>query len=169
MSVLASVIDAAVLIPIGAAAVAAYSVGSARAARGTHTLERELMRRRRREEPAAMLVVEGRYAASAGPALGTSMRLTDTVEWRMRRGQVRMRAILDEEGLDRDTVERRLAAASDGELRAGWATFPEDGFTVSTLEAVARERLSPIYAAIPMHHSTAGRARLETVEQGAAS
>src|SRR5688500_4933270 len=107
MTALASVIDLTVLIPVGLAAVVAYSVGSARAARGTHTLDRELMRRRRREEPAALLVVEGRYAATAGPALGTSMRLTDTVEWQMRRGQVRMRAILDEEGLDRDTVERR--------------------------------------------------------------
>ena len=167
VSALAFLTDLAVLIPAGAAAIAAYSLGSARAARGGSSLDHDLMKRRRREEPAAMLVVEGRYAASAGPALGTSLRVTDSVDWKMRRGQVRLRAILDEEGLDRSTVERRLAEASGGALRAGWATFPEDGFTVHALEEAARARMIPIDEAHTADEALVLPAVLAPVEQGA--
>ena len=137
--------DLAVVLPATVAAAVAYLLGRAHAQVGVGSLERELMRRRRREEPAAMLLVEGEVGHLSAPSLAGCLRLTDTVESRARRGRVRIRAILDEDGLDREAVERRLLESAEAPLRIGWSTFPEDGFTVQILEQVARDRMAPAH------------------------
>ena len=139
--------DVTVVLPTAIAAALAYAAGRAYGRVDVGLLERELMRRRRREEPAAMLLVEGDVGPLSAPSLAGCLRLTDTFESRVRRGRVRIRAILDEEDLDREAVERRLLESADAPLRIGWSTFPEDGFTVSVLEEVARQRLAPVDSA----------------------
>ena len=144
MIAIVSLSDVAVVAPAAAAAMIAYTAGRARGGHVLDSLDRELMRRRRREEPAALLLVEGRCDAVAGPALKDCLRVTDTVDCRIRRGRVRMRALLDVERLDRIAVERRLAATGAVELAAGWATFPEDGLSLAVVVEAARDRLVPL-------------------------
>jgi hypothetical protein len=144
MIAIVSLTDAALIAPAALAAMIAYAAGRARGGHVLDPLDRELMRRRRREEPAALLLVEGRCDAVAGPALKDCLRVTDTVDCRIRRGRVRIRALLDVERLDRTAVERRLAATGAVELAAGWATFPEDGLTLSMVVEAARDRLVPL-------------------------
>ena len=143
-----SLTELALVAPAGIAAVIAYSAGRARSGHGLDSLDRELMRRRRREEPAALLLVEGRCDPAASSALRECLRVTDTVDFRTRRGRVRMRALLDVESLDRHAVERRLVSTGAVELAAGWATFPEDGLTLATLVESARDELSPLPAVV---------------------
>lgn len=137
--------DVTFVLPIALVAVVAYVLGRSHRGIEIGSLERELMRRRRREEPAALLLVEGAGDPLSAPSLAGCLRLTDTVESRARRGRVRIRAILDEDGLDRDAVERRLLETAEAPLRIGWSTFPEDGFTLHVLEDVARARTAPVH------------------------
>ena len=155
-----SLAEIALVAPAAGAAMIAYAAGRARGAHVLDSLDRELMRRRRRGEPAALLLLEGRCDAAAAQALKDCLRVTDTVECRIRRGRVRMRAVLDLDRLDRAAVERRLAATGDVELAAGWATFPEDGLTLATVVEAARTRLAPLpLPAVPVGDENARRAR----------
>ena len=144
MIALVSLTEVALVAPAAVAAAIAYTAGRARSGHGFDSLDRELMRRRRRDEPAALLVVEGRCDAAASSALRECLRVTDTVDFRTRRGRVRMRALLDAERLDQTAVERRLASKGAVELAAGWATFPEDGLTLATLVEAAQYELTPL-------------------------
>ena len=144
MIAIVSLTEVALVAPAVVAAGIAYSAGRARGGPKLDSLDRELMRRRRREEPAALLLVEGRCDAVAEPALRDCLRVTDTVDCRIRRRRVRMRALLDLDRLDRTAVERRLAETGDVELAVGWATFPEDGLTLATVLEAAYDRLSPL-------------------------
>jgi hypothetical protein len=144
MIAIVSLTEVVLVAPAAVASVIAYSAGRARSGHGHDSLDRELMRRRRREEPVALLLLEGRCDAATSSALQECLRVTDTVEFRTRRGRVRMRALLDTERLDRDAVERRLASSGAAELAAGWATFPEDGLTLATLLESARDELAPL-------------------------
>ena len=136
--------DVALVAPAAVAAMVGYAAGRARGGHVVDSLDRELMRRRRREDPAALLLIEGRCDAAAESALKDCLRVTDTVECRIRRGRVRIRALLDVEHLDRTAVERRLAAAGAVELAAGWAMFPEDGLSLAVVVEAARDRLAPL-------------------------
>ncbi len=103
-------------------------------------LQRQLMRSRRREEPAAVLVVEADKLPSAGVReLLATLRTTDGVEVTSRGGRSELRAVLDARDLDRTAVERRIRDAVHADATVGWAAFPEDGVTLETLVAAARE------------------------------
>ena len=144
MIAIVSLTDVALVAPAAVAALIAYAAGRARGGHMLDSLDRELMRRRRREEPAALLLVEGRCDTVAESALKNCLRVTDTIDCRIRRGRVRMRALVDLERLDRAAVERRLAATGAVELAAGWATFPEDGLSLAMVVEAARDRLVPL-------------------------
>jgi hypothetical protein len=102
--------------------------------------ERHLMRCRRREEAADVLcavIADGRDASRA--RLLGCFRLTDSVEVRRVRHGLELTAVFDAEGLERDALERRLLAATNGHaVRFGWARFPDDGLTLQALKEIAR-------------------------------
>ena len=102
--------------------------------------ERHLMRCRRREEAADVLcatVADGRDAARA--RLLGCFRLTDSVEVRRVRHGLELTAVFDADGLERDVLERRMLAATNGHaVRFGWARFPDDGLTLHALKEIAR-------------------------------
>jgi hypothetical protein len=103
-------------------------------------LEHHLMRCRRREEGAVVLAL--RVRAARAPAAGTllrCLRLTDSARLRRTAHGWELDALFDEDGFDRDALERRLRATLNGsEPQLGWARFPEDGVTLLALLETAR-------------------------------
>ncbi len=109
-------------------------------------LERHLSWSRRRAERATVLVARlGPSDVQDPVALVESFRITDSVSLRRTPRGYDLHAVLDEKGLDREAVERRitdLAAPVGGSPpRYGWATFPDDGVTLDVLLDLARRGL----------------------------
>ena len=101
------------------------------------------MRCRRRQEPASVLVA--RFVAPGRIASGrvlSCFRLTDSVTIARTREGWEVAGVFDQQGFDRDGLERRLLAALDGKAAGvGWARFPEDGLTLELLLEGARAAL----------------------------
>jgi hypothetical protein len=109
----------------------------------TDDLERHIMRCRRREEPASVLVARIAGSHRIPPRrLLECFRLTDSVTIARTRDGWEVAAIFDEDGFDRDGLERRFRAAlAATPPSVAWARFPEDGVTLDALLASARAAL----------------------------
>jgi|SRR5215211_6770815 len=103
--------------------------------------QRQLMRSRRREEAASVVVVHA--DPPAGPEqLRAALRATDGFDVVSGHDGLELRAVLEEQGLDRKGFEQRmLEALGAPEARFGWASFPADGVTLEILVEEARSRL----------------------------
>jgi hypothetical protein len=117
------------------------------ATRGRAGLHEHLAGARRREERAHLLVL-GPAQASAKELHGL-FRLTDSVALRAVPGGHEVTAVVDDHSFTRDGLERRVRDTLGEVVQMGWAAFPQDGYTVDALEAVARERL--LHAAPDTH------------------
>lgn len=105
-------------------------------------LEHQLACWRRRDETASVLVVEP-SAGHQARRLVSSLRSTDAVALLSSQHGPRLVAALDDDGLDRPGLERRLAALDSGRQRLGWANFPADGTTLEALLTSATADLGP--------------------------
>jgi hypothetical protein len=95
-------------------------------------LRQQLARCRRRAETASIAVIEP--ADSAAPRrIARSLRCTDAAALIWTPRGARVIAALDGHRLDRTGLEQRLTTLCDGRMRAGWASFPDDGMTLETL------------------------------------
>lgn len=106
-------------------------------------LQRHLSWSRRRDEQASVLVAWLPSEAVEGGerTLVATFRITDSIAMHRRAGGYELQAVLDHEGLDRAVVEARLRQATDSDVRAGWATFPDEGVTLCALLDQARARM----------------------------
>jgi len=103
-------------------------------------LEHHLMRCRRREERAVVLAARVRtFRAPPPEQVLASLRLTDSARVRRHGHGYELDAVFDDDGLDREALERRLRATLNGaETSLGWASFPDDGVTLVALLEAAR-------------------------------
>jgi hypothetical protein len=104
-------------------------------------LEAQLNYCRRRDEPADVVVIDAvRSAGVDVTALMGALRVTDAAAVLDDGKRVRIAAALHRHNLDRQGLEQRLEGEVIAPLTIGWASFPEDGWTVDTLidQAVAR-------------------------------
>jgi hypothetical protein len=106
-------------------------------------LERHIMRCRRRQEPASVLVARVVAQERIAPErVLACFRLTDSVTIARTRDGWEVAGVFDQEGFERDGLERRLRAALDGTATGvAWARFPDDGVTLDLLLAGARAAL----------------------------
>ncbi len=105
----------------------------------------QLARFRRSEKPADILVAlpSGPRRARRGRAqLARSvLRVTDgPVVTSSARGH-RLCAVLEPDPRARRAIEHRLRDVFGSDVRAGWATFPEDGVTLESLIAAATDHI----------------------------
>jgi hypothetical protein len=104
--------------------------------------QRQLMRSRRRNEAASVVVVRANRPTEP-PQLWPSLRVTDGFDLEHGRDGIELRAVLEDEALDRTAFAERIRGvlgASD--VRFGWASFPADGVTLEVLVDAAREDLT---------------------------
>jgi hypothetical protein len=100
-----------------------------------------LARARRRDEQADVMVVrasDGNPEALRG--LQSAVRITDSTCLARHGGLVELRAMVDHVRLDRDALEVRLRLMAGQPLEIGWATFPDDGYTLPRLLETASSR-----------------------------
>jgi len=104
-------------------------------------VQRHLARARRRAERAHVLLMSFASEEGVGSAEVMSFfRLTDSVSLRKRGGTTEVLALLDDHDLDRSALEHRINAHLASEPQLGWASFPDDGYTLADLVQRARER-----------------------------
>lgn len=104
-------------------------------------VQRHLARARRRAERAHVLLMSFTPDEGRTPADVTSFfRLTDSVSVRRRGEGYELLAVLDDHELDRAGLEQRISATLAAEPLLGWASFPDDGYTLADLVQRARER-----------------------------
>jgi hypothetical protein len=103
--------------------------------------QRQLMRSRRRNQAASVVVVQA--DRPAGPAqLWPSLRVTDGFDLVTGRDGIELRAVLDDEGLDRAAFAQRIRGVlGTSDVRFGWASFPADGVTLEALVDAARAHI----------------------------
>ena len=102
-------------------------------------LELHVMRCRRREEPASLMLahVPG-GSRSTGHRLACCYRVTDSVAVARAGRHHELVAVFDDDGLDREALERRIRVAAGVEPTVAWARFPDDGVTLDGLILAAR-------------------------------
>jgi len=103
-------------------------------------LEHQLARWRRRGEAGSVLMFDP-AAGSRARQLVLALRTTDAVALCSSLRGPRLVAALDDAGLDRRGLERRLGALGTGRQRLGWASFPADGTTLEALLSSASAAL----------------------------
>jgi hypothetical protein len=105
----------------------------------------QLARFRRSEKPADILVAlpPGPRGARRGRArLARSvLRVTDGAAVMSSARGHGLCAVLEPDARARSAIEHRLRNVCGSEVRAGWATFPEDGVTLESLIAAATDRI----------------------------
>jgi hypothetical protein len=104
-------------------------------------LRRHLSAARRRHERADVVVftLAALDVAARASFLG-SFRLTDSASVQRVKGCDEVVMALDHAGLERASVERRIATHFRMWPRFGWATFPDDGVTLEAVVETARRR-----------------------------
>jgi hypothetical protein len=123
-------------------------------------VQRHLARARRRAERAHVLLMSFAPDEGQKPSEVTSFfRLTDSVSMRRRGTAYEVLAVLDDHELDRAALEHRINSSLSAQPQLGWASFPDDGYTLGDLVHRARERqAAEAVAAIPPspngHHKT---------------
>ncbi|HKN92920.1 MAG TPA: hypothetical protein VJU60_01200 [Thermoleophilaceae bacterium] len=115
------------------------------------SLERHVMRCRRRGESASVMVAHvpdtGRGQAER---LSSFFRLTDSVVVARIPHGYEVAAVLDDDALDRDALEKRLRGVAAASATAiAWKRFPDDGVTLSVLIEAARATLADSTAIEP--------------------
>jgi hypothetical protein len=111
--------------------------------------QRQLMRSRRRNEAASVVVVQANRPVKPAE-LWPSLRATDGFDVVCRRDGIELRAVLEDQGLDRWSFTQRIREVlGASEVRFGWASFPADGVTLEVLVDAAREDLASADAASP--------------------
>jgi hypothetical protein len=104
----------------------------------------QLARFRRSEKPADILVALPSCPAGArhrsARAARSVLRVTDGTAIMSPRGHG-VCAVLEPDARARSAIEDRLRNVCGSEVRAGWASFPEDGVTLESLIAAATERI----------------------------
>jgi hypothetical protein len=104
-------------------------------------LQREIMRCRRRQSSASVLVARLDADHRLAPRdLLDWFRLTDSVTVARIGRALEVIGVFDDDGLERDGLERRLLGAFRGTL--AWARFPDDGVTLEALVHLARAELA---------------------------
>jgi hypothetical protein len=106
-------------------------------------LERHMARCRRRAQRAWVFVARVAAPRQLDPAkLLDCFRLTDSVSVARLPEGLEVAAVFDDDGLDRESVERRLrAVTAPVETRIAWRRFPDDGLTLQVLLDRARAAL----------------------------
>lgn len=107
-------------------------------------VQKHLMLCRRRDERADVMVV--RLEQPSRPRLHKLLegtRVTDSLAVRRHAGGIEIYGLLDAAGVDRSVVEERLKHLVGGPVSVGWATFPEDGYTMQALVEEARRGIQP--------------------------
>ena len=123
-------------------------------------VQRHLARARRRAERAHVLLMSFAPDEGQKPSEVTSFfRLTDSVSMRRRGTGYEVLAVLDDHELDRAALEHRVNSHLSAQPQLGWASFPDDGYTLGDLVHRARERqTAEAVAATPPssngHHKT---------------
>jgi hypothetical protein len=107
-----------------------------------YALEAQLNYCRRREESADVVVIEAKRGKGVDvTAIAGALRCTDAVAILEDGKRLRVAAALHRHQLDRDGLEQRMAGEVRAPLSIGWASFPEDGWTVDTLTEHAQEMI----------------------------
>jgi len=104
-------------------------------------VQRHLARARRRAERAHVLLMT--FTSEEGVGMSEVMsffRLTDSVSLRKRGSTTEVLAVLDDHDLDRAALQHRITAYLASEPQLGWASFPDDGYTLADLVQRARDR-----------------------------
>jgi hypothetical protein len=118
---------------------------------GDHALRHHLATCRRRGRPADVVVAR---VPGAHPHLASELRITDSAMSEVAGGHTVLTAVVDRHELSRAGLVRRLAEPG-GDVRAGWAAFPEDGATLDALVDVAAR--SCITTAASLHPTPSPR------------
>jgi hypothetical protein len=105
----------------------------------------QLARYRRGEKPADVLVALPSGPPRARRRLARTarsvLRVTDGVAVLSSQPGAGVCAVLEPDEHARRAIEHRLNKVCGGEVRAGWASFPEDGVTLEALIAAATDRI----------------------------
>ena len=106
--------------------------------------QRHLISCRRREQSATILVVDvPGLDSSRLRGLQKATRVSDSLDATRIPGGRRIYGVLDGDDVDRAAVERRLTAVLGDDAVFGWASFPQDGYTLELLIEHARSRVPP--------------------------
>jgi hypothetical protein len=107
-------------------------------------LQREIMRCRRRQSSASVLVARLDADHRLAPReLLDWFRLTDSVTVARIGRALEVIGVFDDEGLEREGLQRRLLGAFRGmRVTLAWAGFPDDGVTLEALVDRARSELA---------------------------
>jgi hypothetical protein len=143
----------AVAAPLGAAAfldlaILPWAVAAIAISRGTSPgfapprldsePQRQLMRSRRRNEAASVVVVQANRPPEAAQ-LWSLLRVTDGFDLVTGRNGIELRAVLEDQGLNRTAFEQRIRGVlGESQVRIGWASLPADGVTLEVLVDAAR-------------------------------
>lgn len=102
----------------------------------------QLMRCRRRNEAASVVVVQANGPAETAE-LWASLRTTDGFDVVSGRDGIELRAVLEDDRLDRTAFAQRIRGVlGASEVRFGWASFPADGASLEVLVDAARADLA---------------------------
>lgn len=106
---------------------------------GRELLQIHLDRARRREESVHVLYVKPHASSPlTEQQVAELFRLSDSVWLRSGSTGRDLLAVVDDHKLERDGLERRLAALLTGPYELGWAAFPADGYSLERLVEQAR-------------------------------
>lgn len=107
-----------------------------------HPARTELARARRCAEQADVMVVPLPREGPPPREVAATLRVTDGVAASRNGDGWELCAVIADADRDtaRQSIERRLLAAANGELAVGWATFPDEGLTLDDLLDLARDR-----------------------------
>ena len=114
----------------------------------------QLMRCRRRNETASVVVVQADRPAETA-ALWPALRTTDGFDLVSGRDGIELRAVLEDDRLDRTAfAERMRGVLGASAVRVGWASFPADGASLEALVEAARADLASADASAgsPVRH-----------------
>jgi hypothetical protein len=102
----------------------------------------QLMRCRRRNETASVVVVQANRPAETAD-LSASLRTTDGFDLVSGRDGIELRAVLEDDRLDRTAFAERIRSELEAsDVRFGWASFPADGASLEVLVEAARADLA---------------------------
>jgi hypothetical protein len=102
----------------------------------------ELMRCRRRNKTASVVVVQADGPVETAE-LWPALRTTDGFDLIRGRDGIELRAVLEDDRLDRTAFAQRIRGVlGASEVRCGWASFPADGASLEVLVDAARADLA---------------------------